>query len=203
LNKKLNKVIIYLIFFITIFVVGLNLISIIFPVFIISIASPNENNLELFELGANYDIFIITNILIFCFFIFYYKKKLPIKIQNTIQSILVFETSKKITLISIIVILTIYISFTTPDLFLDEESNWPDYEIFKNALEIWPFGESSNPYTSEQKDRHVRMFLLVASLEIFQNVKIIPFIASILLLIVTYFFTVKYMHLFKNIQLYI
>ena len=40
-------------------------------------------------------------------------------------------------------------------------------------------------------DRHVRMALLVASEEIFDNIKIIPYLASIFLLITTYFLTVK------------
>ena len=57
---------------------------------------------------------------------------------------------------------------------------------------IWPNSESENVYVTEQLTRHVRMALLVASDEIFNNVKVIPFLASIFLLITTYFITIKF-----------
>ncbi len=62
--------------------------------------------------------------------------------------------------------------------------------IVEDALKIWPNDESENVYVTEQLTRHVRMILLVASEEIFDNIKIIPYIATILLLVTTYFFTV-------------
>ena len=78
--------------------------------------------------------------------------------------------------------------FSTPELFLDEKEQWGDYIILEDALEYWPDGESKipNPYIDEQLDRHVRMALLDASLKIFQNIKILPFLASILVVFFTY-----------------
>jgi len=46
----------------------------------------------------------------------------------------------------------------------------------------------------EQNSRYVRMLLLVSSIEIFQNIKILPFVASISLLIVTFFLTYQISH---------
>jgi len=46
----------------------------------------------------------------------------------------------------------------------------------------------------EQNSRYVRMVLLGTSLEIFQNIKILPFVASISLLIVTFFLTYQISH---------
>ena len=53
----------------------------------------------------------------------------------------------------------------------------------------WPYGESESIAVKEQTGRYVRMFLLWSSLNVFQNVKILPFVASILLVVVTYFLT--------------
>ena len=59
------------------------------------------------------------------------------------------------------------------------------------ALKIWPDGKSDNVYIEEQNDRYVRMFILDASLKIFQNIKILPFVASILVILFTYLITVQ------------
>jgi len=45
------------------------------------------------------------------------------------------------------------------------------------------------PHIEEQNDRFVKMTLLIFSLEILENVKIIPFVFSILVIIITYFLT--------------
>ena len=60
------------------------------------------------------------------------------------------------------------------------------------ALEIWPFGEAEDVYVQEQNDRYVRMFLLDMSLNIFQNIKLLPFIASILVVVFTYLITAQF-----------
>ena len=57
---------------------------------------------------------------------------------------------------------------------------------------MWPNGQTDNPYVSEQLDRYVRMALLDASLQIFQNIKILPFLASILVVFFTYLLTVQF-----------
>jgi len=85
--------------------------------------------------------------------------------------------------------LSIYVGLSIPELSLNEADQWGDYAILNSALEIWPFGQSDSSYVTEQNDRYVRMFLLDISHDILQNIKILPFIASILLVIVTYFFT--------------
>jgi hypothetical protein len=92
----------------------------------------------------------------------------------------------------LIIILGIYVAFSANELFYYEGKQFGDFLIVEKAIEIWPDGESDISYVSEQLSRHVRMALLVASEEIFNNIKIIPYIASILLLVVTYFLTVKF-----------
>jgi len=165
-----------------------SLISVIFPALIINVSSPYENNFETFELGAYSIPFLIINSSIIGFIIFCIKKPQH-RLHNIFNIVLNFEISKKVTIIVGIIILSIYIGLSIPELSLNEADQWGDYDTLNAALEIWPFGESENLYVTEQKDRYVRMFLLDISYNILQNIKILPFVASILLVIVTYFFT--------------
>ena len=89
------------------------------------------------------------------------------------------------------IILTIYIATSANELSINEVEQYGDYLVLERAINVWPEQEAENKYLAEQLDRHVRMALLVASEEIFHNIKVIPYLASIFLLITTYFLTVK------------
>ena len=179
----------YLVFFSTLSIVGFSLFAIIFPGFLISNYFPYNAELESFEPS----IWLIP-VLSFSFVVLtlgfvYYKKKLPDQIYKYIQFALNFEISKRLTLIIVTTILIFYIGFSASELTINEDGQWSDYTILKQALEIWPSTETDEIYVQEQNSRYVRMALLVSSLEIFQNIKILPFVASISLLLVTYFVT--------------
>jgi len=91
-----------------------------------------------------------------------------------------------------LILLSIYVGFTVEDLFIDEAVTYPtDYALVQLALEIGPFGEHDETIFIDEMSRPVKVFLLSISQDIFQNIKFLPFVASILLVIVTYFFTVQ------------
>ncbi len=175
----------------TIFFVSLTVLTIIFPSLFSSIFGKFSTNLIPYELGILGVPVILSNLALLIFGITYYKKKLPSSISNSINRIRTFEIPKKPTLIILLIIFGIYIGTSIPELFLDESQQWPDYTILEDALKIWPDGESENIYIEEQNDRYVRMFLLDTSQEIFQNIKILPFVASILVILFTYLLTVQ------------
>lgn len=179
----------YVVFFSTLFIVGLSLVSVIFPALIVSIATPYEINLDPFEVGPYAIPLLVSNSILIGLGITYYKKKLPTQVSKPIEFVLNYEVSRQITIIVGIVVLAIYIGFSIPELSLNEEDQVGDYQVLKQALELWPFGDSDDIYVKEQNDRYVRIVLLYASQNIFQNIKILPFAASILLVILTYFFT--------------
>ena len=176
---------------VTIFFVGLTIITIIFPSLFSSIFGKFSNNLILYEVGILGVPVILSNLVLLIFGVIYYKKKLPSPISNSIDKIRTFEIPKKSTLIILLIIFSVYIGLSTPELSLDESKDWPDFVILEDALEIWPDGESENIYIEEQNDRYVRMFLLDTSQKIFQNIKILPFVASILVILITYLLTVQ------------
>ena len=175
----------------TIFFVSLTITSIIFPSLFSSIFGKFSTNLVPYEIGFLGIPILISNIILLLFGFFYYKKKLPPTISQFINHIRCFEISTKYSTIALIIILAIYIGFSIPELFLDESEQWGDYVILQDALEIWPGGVSENIYVEEQNDRYVRMFLLDLSQNLFQNIKILPFLASIFTIIITYFLTVQ------------
>ena len=188
-----SQIISYAVFFCTLVVVLLTLIPLIFPALFSSFFGMFAENLNPFEIGYQSVFFIVSNFLIFGFGVAYYKKKIPSLLYDVVEKIRTFEISKRVSIISLAVILVVYIGLSTPELFIDESSQWNDYDaVLIPALEIWPFGESDSLYIQEQNDRYVRMFLLDVSLDIFQNIKLLPFIASILVVVFTYLITVQF-----------
>ena len=182
----------YAVFFCTLVVVLLTLISLIFPALFSSYFGMFGENLNPFE-SNNYSIFLIlSNVVIFGFGIAYYKKKIPSLVFDVVEKIRTFEISKRVAMISLAVILVVYVVSSAPELFIDESTQWSDYELLEAGLEIWPFGESDDIYIQEQNDRYVRQFLLDVSLNVFQNIKLLPFVASILVLVFTYLITVQF-----------
>ena len=183
----------YVVFFCTLVVVLLTLTPIIFPALFSSFFGMFTENLNPFELGYLAIFLIVSNVIIFGFGIAYYKKKIPSLVYDVIKKIRTFEISKRVAVISLAIILGVYIGLSTPELFLDESKDWSDYNaVLLPALEIWPFGQADDIYVQEQNDRYVRMFLLDVSLDIFQNIKLLPFVASILVVVFTYLITVQF-----------
>ena len=194
MQKAFSNVLSYLVFLSTISIVIISLFAIIFPGFFISIYFPYnveivpfEPSIWLIPVSSFSFVFLVLGFV-------YYKRKLPVQVYKCIQFILNFEISKRITVILGIIIFVFYIGFSVNELSINEEGQFPDYNILKTALQIWPSTESDDIYVQEQNSRYVRMLLLGTSLEIFQNIKILPFVASISLLIVTFFLTYQISH---------
>ena len=183
----------YAVFFCALVIVLLTLTPVIFPALFSSLFGMFTENLNPFELGYLSAFLIVSNIVIFGLGVAYYKNKIPTSIHNIFEKIRTFEISKRVSLISLIIILGVYVGLSSPELLLDESKQWSDYNsVLIPALEIWPFGQAEDVYVQEQNDRYVRMFLLDVSLDIFQNIKILPFIASILVVVFTYLITAQF-----------
>ena len=183
----------YAVFFCALVIVLLTLTPVIFPALFSSLFGMFTENLNPFELGYLSAFLIVSNIVIFGLGVEYYKNKIPTSIHNIFEKIRTFEISKRVSLISLIIILGVYVGLSSPELLLDESKQWSDYNsVLIPALEIWPFGQAEDVYVQEQNDRYVRMFLLDVSLDIFQNIKILPFIASILVVVFTYLITAQF-----------
>ena len=107
----------YAVFFCTLVVVLLTLIPVIFPAFYSSYFGMFTGNLNPFELGYQSTFLIVSNIVIFGFGIAYYRKRIPSLVYDVVEKIRTFEISKRVAVISLVIILGVYVGLSTPELF--------------------------------------------------------------------------------------
>ncbi|AJA93167.1 membrane protein, putative [Candidatus Nitrosopelagicus brevis] len=162
-----------------------------FPALIISNTYEFSNDLDPFESNSWLPSIIISISSFLIIGFLYQKKKLPSFFQSGIHFILNFETSKRVSIITAIIILVIYIGFSSEELFIDEMRQWPDYKVLQQALDIWPSTDHWSIYVSEQNTRYVRIILLDFSQEFLQNIKLLPFVGSILVVVFTALITTQ------------
>ena len=186
-----SKLVTYAAFLVTLGIVGISIFSVIFPAFIISNTYEFPNDLDPFETSPWTFLIIISSFSLLTLGFLYKNEKLPSQLYSGIKFILNFEISKKTAIISGIILLGFYIGFSSSELFLDESNQWSDYYVLEDALDIWPSTDHWNIYIKEQNTRYVRMVLLDVSQDFFQNIKLLPFIASILVIVFTALITIQ------------
>ena len=190
-ETTISKSITYVVFLFSIGIIGISVISVIFPALIISQTYDFPLDLNPFETSPWALPIISIAISLFIFGFLHYKKKLPFSLSNGINFILNFEISRKISIILGLSILVIYIGFSIPELFIDEAEQWPDFLVLEEALNIWPSTDHLSVYVKEQNTRYVRMILLDFSQEFFQNIKLLPFVASVFTIVFTALITIQ------------
>ncbi len=124
----------------------------------------------------------------------YFKNKLPSKISKPIEKIFKFEVSKKITIIIIAIILSAYIIGNISE--LQTEEKWADFQPIEKRIsesirvDRFTIEDAINGNTNYPIfEPHTNYTLLIISEKVFGNLKVIPFLASISLLVTTYFIT--------------
>lgn len=180
-----KQIIPWIVFLFSISIVLISFITVIFPALILvsdTVVVPGIKSItpDPFETGLWSGGVIISNLIIFGLAILHYKNKIP-SLSKLFKKVFSFEISKKVSLITMIIILAIYISISAGELSVQE--NLEDYAGVKKRLETW----SLDSITSFEP--HVRYFLLSTSMDIFGNYKVVPLIASISLLVTTYLIT--------------
>jgi len=178
-------------FFFTTSMVILSLIPVVFPsLIVVNFTSVNEleqfgisgKQLDTFETGPLSGALFVTSGIVFGLAILHFKNKLPQSISKGFQFIFGFEVSKKVALASMVVILAIYVAASANE--LSEEEQWEDYVGVKQRLESWSPDQITRSF-----EPHVRYFFISSSMILFGNYAVIPFLASITLVIMVYFFT--------------
>ena len=194
LIKEKSSILSYVLFSVTLAVVIMHLVSVIYPALIVRLVSTEENPVSLvnpFEMGAYALPVIGGNILILGIGALYFFNYLPEPIQRSIRYIRDFEVSRKIALVVILTLLVIFIGISVNKIAINELRETQDFDAVSAALKVWPWHAPTDFTTMIYFQRHVTMLLLSLSLFVFHNVKIIPFIASVTLVILTYFITLK------------
>jgi len=185
---KLNKtsLVTWTVFLVTLITVLISLISAVFPALLLRSFGGFEDNVGInpFEIGIWAFPLLITNFIIFGLAILYLKKRLPDQIISSIKFIFNFEVSSKVTFFVITILIGIYIVFSVGELF---DGKFQD--DFKMHFEPWLEIYSVTQFNVTPTGQHLMLLLENVSMQVFENYKVIPFIASITLLVLTYFIT--------------
>lgn len=183
LQKPKTSKVSLLVFLATLAVVLISLTTVVFPFLVTRSASPFvDTEINPFETGVWTYPFLATNLILLGVAIAYKKNKLPQQITGSIRFIFSFEISIKVAFVTMLVLLAIYVAFSAGELATEE--HWGDYLTIKNRLQGWTINDITKSF-----EPHVRFLLLSASLDIFGNIRVLPFIVSIALLVLTYYTT--------------
>jgi len=181
------------VFLITLVFVIITLTSAIFPNLLLTSLGGNENyaNIDPFEMGIWTYPLLITNLIIFGLALLYWKKRLPSQLTSLFKFIFNFEVSAKIAFFVIVILIGLYIVFSVGELF-DGKFQADYYERVKAWNENFSFTKIDNDnFNSPGIGGYLHVMLGFISTQIFDNVKVIPFLASISLLVLTYFITIE------------
>ena len=132
-----------------------------------------ENAINPFELGMFFIPIIATLIATIIFFVVIKLKS--IKFPS-------IDLPKKYSIIAMVIILSVFTILSYDDVISEDQHK--DWLLVKAAVEKWP-------KEKVEFDLHVRYFMLSSSLLVFGNYRVIPFLASVALLVTTYLFANK------------
>jgi len=190
IKTKLHRtsLVTWAVFLFTLFTVLLSLITAIFPALLLRSFGGFEDNVGInsYEIGIWAFPLLVTNLVVFGLWFLYVKHKLPKKITKSIKFIFSFEVSPKVAFFVVTILIGSYIVFSIGELF--DGKFRPDYYVhFVDWLELFSITE----FNVTPLGQHLMLFLENISMQVFGNYKVIPFIASIALLVLTYFITVE------------
>ena len=192
-ESKISNFVTWGVFLITLVFVIITLTSAAFPNLLLTSFGGVENhaNINPFETGIWAYPLLITNTLIFTLTILHFKKRLPSQLTSLFAFIFNFEISAKITFFVITILIGLYIIFSVGELF--DGIFQADYnERVKHWIENYSFTKiDKEGYNAGGLGAYLHVMLGFISLQIFDNVKVIPFLTSISLLVLTYFITLE------------
>jgi len=187
IGEKISNKVTYTVFIFSLILVVINIISVIFPSLIAETLVKTEVTHGPFTIGSWAIPVIIANLVCLGIGIAYFKNYLPRKIANTIRFVYNFEVSKQVAIIVLIILIFYYIGSTLAETAIDEIIEFGDFRFVKEVVDRFPEREGGR--LSSLEILVVKNSLLKSSLILFDNIRVIPVIASTALLLVTYFFT--------------
>jgi len=193
LESQFSNLVTWGVFLIAFVFVIITLISAIFPNLLLTSFGGLENNFNVdpTEMGVWGFPLLITNFIIFGLAILYFKKRLPSQLTRLLNFIFNFEVSAKIAFLVITILIGLYILFSVGELY-DNIFQADYYERVKVWVENFSFTKIDNEgYNAPGIGGYLHVMLGFISTQIFGNVKVIPFLASISLLVLTYFITLE------------
>ena len=185
-KRENSELLSWTVFLVTLLVVLIAITTLLFPALVIRSLGGVEDysGINPFETGIWTFPILITNLVLLGIGILYFKNKLPKQITKSIKFIFDFEVSAKIAFLVILILIGFYVVFTTTEVLTEDQ--WPDYNRVKSSLETWSITDFTKKF-----DLHVKLLLGNISLQVFGSYRVIPFMASIALLVLTYAITTE------------
>ena len=185
-KRENSELLSWTVFLVTLLVVLIAITTLLFPALVIRSLGGVEDysGINPFETGIWTFPLLITNLVLLGIVILYFKNKLPKQITRSIKFIFDFEVSTKIAFLVILILIGFYVVFTTTEVLTEDQ--WPDYNRVKFYLETWSITDFTKKF-----DLHVKYLLGNISLQVFGSYRVIPFMASIALLVLTYAITTE------------
>jgi len=170
------------VFLTTLIISLISLVSVVFPALISDAVVPNgfdmlgleSYDIDPYETGPLTGLLIFSNVIVFG--LYFFRKRIP-----KISKIFSFDIPQKISIVIVLIVIIAYGSITFPEVYTDEI--YEDWSSVKIAVDSFDLSEITG--TSP----HLRWFLLDQSMILFGTYKIIPLLASMALLGITYLFT--------------
>ncbi len=160
----------------------LSLASTAFPALVLRMMGGFENNAGInpLEPGFYFAPLIILNLSLLFLGILHHKKKLPNLLNRSIKSIFNFELSATAAFFIILILIGFYLVFTVEELFNGEY--FPDW-AFRGEEML----ENYDPMVIGEPGigKHITIFFNWAGLQIFGNLKVVPLISSVFLVVLT------------------
>jgi len=183
-NKK-NHLLSWLVFLPTFIIISFTLILGMFPALIIAFSDKVRFSIgaDVWEPGLWMFPILFSNIIVFTIIILHQKNKLPYMLTRLFEFILNFEISNRRALLLIGVMIGAYVILTVGELSIEEP--WGDYRNVETTLQNWSFDKW------EFLGTPMVYFFGHLSMDIFGSNRVIPFIASITCLFLTYLVTVQ------------
>jgi len=173
------------VFLVTIVIVLISLTTVVFPSLIMGTSDRIKYlvDIDLFETGIWAFPLLATNIILLVIGVLYFKNLLPQPIRKSINFILNFEVPTGITFLVLIFLLGLYIISSVHELVEDEP--WEDFDrAAKRNLERCTV-QNLNVFCPNP----IVYFFGNISMIVFGSYRVIPFIASIAMLVLTYAIT--------------
>ena len=177
--NKFSPILSYAVFAFSVSIILLCSVSVIFPALIQSVTSEFSDFpfytplVDPFELGVLAVPFVVLNGMILLIGIVYYKK------HFSLGRLFDFDVSNRIAMIAIAIILSVYIAATVGEFAVEE--SWNDFSRIQSVV-IDRGIENLQGF-----DLYVKYTLLTVSLNFFGDMRVVPFLASIALLVTTFF----------------
>jgi hypothetical protein len=184
INSKFEKLPTF-VFVIILCIACFSFIPVIFPKLLLNLVNDYPSSfVNVYEFSKIAPTIIIINLSLLSLLLFLQFKHVSI-ISKCVEHISKYDVTRKKSLIILIILFSFYLSYSWDELFTEQEIIFSDYQGVLEGTEagVQLFHEKGiNIY-------FVRYALLEFSHEVLENIRLVPFLSSFALLLLTYFFT--------------